>query len=176
MNFFNHGLTIVSLELFCFHSAQNPNFFHGLTWCLWSPLVKFDESFPKIYYMPFFSKFNCQWSKIFDRHPTIKLIGMVIETHFWSPYVKWLKHFFSHSPVHCFLTHDQSFGHLWSPHIKLDDSFPKTYYMFPFFPIQSPTFENFWLLSNNHANLDGDWNPFLVTIHKMTETLFPITL
>ncbi len=132
MNFFNHRLTIVSLQLFCFHSAQNPNYFHGLTWCLWSPLVKFDESFPKIYYMFFFSKFNHWWLKIFDRHPMIKLIGMVIETHFRSPYVKGLKYFFDHPQVHRFLTHDQSFGQLQLPHRELDDSFLKHITCCPF--------------------------------------------
>jgi hypothetical protein len=71
----------------------------------------------------------------------IKLIGMAIEIHFLSPYVKRLKHFFNHPLVHRFLTHDQSFGRLQSPHIDLDNSFPKTYYMLPFFPIQSLVFE-----------------------------------
>ncbi len=116
MNFFNDGLTIVSLQLFCFHSAHKSNYFHGLTWYLWSPLVKFDESFPKIYYMFFFSKFNHWWLKIFNHHPTIKLIGMVIKTHFRSPYVKQLKHFFNHPPIYCFLTHNQN--HLRLPHTE----------------------------------------------------------
>jgi hypothetical protein len=124
--------------------------------------------------MPFFSKFSRRWLKNFDCHPTIKLIGMAIKTHFRSPYVKWLKHFFGHPLVHCFLTHNQSFGHLQLPHIELDNSFLKTYYMLPFFPIQSMVFENFWSLSNNHANLDVIETHFWFSMCKVTETLFQL--
>ncbi len=91
----------------------------------------------------------------------------------WNPFsitiCKTTKTLFQ-SPTNTLFSHSRP--KFWSPHIELHNSFPKTYYMLPFLPIQLLAFEKFWLLSNNEANSDGDWNLVLVTIRKVTKTLF----
>jgi hypothetical protein len=119
---------------------------------LWSPNVAFNESFPKTCYMhPFpnlvigdrkFSiaiqqlRFFGLWPKpIFGHRPTINMFQMAIETNFQSPYTRQSKFFFNRPWVHCFITCNQIFDCIQSPFIELDESFPETYYMHPFFQI-----------------------------------------
>ncbi len=73
--------------------------------------------------------------------------------------------------MHYFVIGDWIFSCLQSSHIKIDESFPKIYYML-LFQTQSSVTKNFWSPSNNQVFSDGNWNHFRVAIRKVTETLF----
>jgi hypothetical protein len=97
-----------------------------------------DQDFLNYDWNPF--SVTIQWSTClkwwlkpsFDHHPMINMSQMVSKVSFQLPYVRRPKLFFGCPRIHYLFFSDQMFGHLWSPNVAFNESFPKTYYMHPF--------------------------------------------